>query len=93
MNLGMEDAHVYAVCAEDVIKGRPERMKDYSRLRHPNHEMVVSRMDRLTALARGRPNWVGLLRRYLIPTMADVGPLTRIMRDFLTGLDHPVKVH
>jgi 2-polyprenyl-6-methoxyphenol hydroxylase-like FAD-dependent oxidoreductase len=93
MNLGMEDAYVYAVCAEDVIKGRPERMKDYSRLRHPIHKIVVSRMDRLTALARGRPNLVGLLRHYLIPTMADVGPLTRIMRDFLTGLDHPVRVH
>ena len=93
MNLGMEDAYVYAVCAEDVIKGRPERMKDYSRLRHPIHKTVVSRMDRLTALARGRPNWVGLLRHYLIPTMADVGPLTRIMRHFLTGLDHPVRLH
>ena len=93
MNLGMEDAYVYAVCAEDVIKGRPERIKDYSRLRHAIHKMVVSRMDRLTALARGRPKWVGLLRHYLIPTMADVGPLTRIMRDFLTGLDHPVRLH
>jgi 2-polyprenyl-6-methoxyphenol hydroxylase-like FAD-dependent oxidoreductase len=93
MNLGMEDAYVYAVCAEDVVKGRTERIKDYSRLRHPIHKMVVSRMDRLTALARGRPKWVGLLRHYLIPTMADVGPLTRIMRNFLTGLDHPVQVH
>jgi hypothetical protein len=55
--------------------------------------MVVSRMDRLTALARGRPNWVRLLRHYLIPVMADVAPLTRIMRDFLTGLDHPVRLH
>jgi hypothetical protein len=64
-------------------------MKDYSRLRHPINEIVVSRMDPLTALARGRPKWVGLLRHYLIPTMADVWPLTRIMRDFLTGLDHP----
>jgi hypothetical protein len=40
-----------------------------------------------------RPNWVGLLRHYLIPTMASVGPLTRRMRDFLTGLDHSVRLH
>jgi 2-polyprenyl-6-methoxyphenol hydroxylase-like FAD-dependent oxidoreductase len=93
MNLGIEDAYVYAVCAEDVIRGQAERIKDYSRLRHPIHKMVVSRMDRLTTLARGRPGWVALLRRYIIPTMADVGPLTRIMRDFLTGLDHPVRLH
>ena len=93
MNLGVEDAYVYAACAEDIIKGCAERIEDYSRLRHPIHKMVVSRMDRLTALARGRPKWVGLLRHYLIPTMADVGPLTRIMRNFLTGLDHPVQVH
>ena len=50
-------------------------------------------MDRLTALARGRPGWVGLLRNYLIPTIADVGPFARIMRDFLTWLDHPVRLH
>lgn len=93
MNLGMEDAYVYAACAEDVIKGRTERMKDYSRLRHPVHKTVVGRMDQLTTLARGRPNWVGLLRHYLIPTIAGVGPLTRIMRDFLTGLDHPIRLH
>jgi 2-polyprenyl-6-methoxyphenol hydroxylase-like FAD-dependent oxidoreductase len=34
MNLGIEDAYVYAACAEDVIKGCAERIKDYSRLRH-----------------------------------------------------------
>ena len=93
MNLGIEDAYVYAACAQDVIKGRTGRLKDYSRLRHPIHKMVVSRMGRLTGLARGRPKWVGLLRHYLIPTMAGIGPLERIMRDFLTGLDHPVRVH
>jgi 2-polyprenyl-6-methoxyphenol hydroxylase-like FAD-dependent oxidoreductase len=93
MNLGIEDAYVYAACAEDIIKGCAERIEDYSRLRHPIHKTVVSRMDRLTGLARGRPKWVGLLRHYLIPTMADVGPLTRIMRDFLTGLDHPARLH
>jgi 2-polyprenyl-6-methoxyphenol hydroxylase-like FAD-dependent oxidoreductase len=93
MNLGMEDAYVYAVCAEELIKGCSGPIKDYSRLRHPIHKMVARRMDRLTALAPGRPGWVGLLRHYLIPTMANVGPLTRIMRDFLTGLDHPIRVH
>ncbi len=93
MNLGIEDAYVYAACAADALNGHVERIWDYSRLRHSVHKMVVGRMDRLTALARGRPSGIGLLRHYLIPTMAGVGPLTRIMRDFLTGLDHPVKLH
>jgi 2-polyprenyl-6-methoxyphenol hydroxylase-like FAD-dependent oxidoreductase len=93
MNLGIEDAYVYAACAADALNGHPERIRDYSRLRHSVHKKVVGRMDRLTALARGRPGWVGLLRHYLIPTMAGVGPLTRTMRDFLTGLDHPAMLH
>jgi hypothetical protein len=50
MNLGVEDAYVYAACAEDIIKGCAERIEDYSRLRHPIHKTVVSRMDRLTGL-------------------------------------------
>ena len=41
-----------------------------------SHDVVEQ--QRLAALARGRLKWVGLLRHYLIPTMADVGPLTRI---------------
>jgi 3-(3-hydroxy-phenyl)propionate hydroxylase len=70
MNRGIEDAHVYAACAADALKGHPERIRDYSRLRHPIHKTVVGRMDRLTALARGRPRWVGLFRHYLIPLVS-----------------------
>jgi 3-(3-hydroxy-phenyl)propionate hydroxylase len=91
MNLGIEDAYVYAGCAADALAGRRDAIDNYAKLWHPVHKTVVGRMDYLTILARGTPEWVGLMRRYLFPTMAGFGPVTRLMRKFLTGLDHPVE--
>ncbi len=48
-------------------------------------------MDRLTTLARGQPGWMGALHHVLIIGMTGFGPVARPMRDFLTGLDHPVE--
>lgn len=92
MNLGIEDAHVFAACAADVLKGQMGRIADYGRLRHGVHETVVSRMDKLTTLARGQ-GWMGLLRRYLMPALTEIGPLAREMQTFITGLDQPVRLH
>lgn len=92
MNLGIEDAFVFAACAAGALRGRPELIAEYGYLRHQVHRLVVARMDRLTALARGRPGWVGLLRRMLIPGMTGFGPAAHVMRDFVTGLDQPVRL-
>lgn len=92
MNLGIEDAYVYAACAADALRGQASRIEDYARLRGPVHRSVVSRMDKLTALARGKPRWVEVLRNAIIPAVTGFGPATRMMRDFVTGLDHELKV-
>lgn len=91
MNLGIEDAWVYAACAEGALNGNTSRIDDYARLRRPIHARIVGRMDRLTALARG-PRWVGMLRNTLLPAVAGFGPAARMMRDFVSGLDHDVTV-
>ena len=92
MNLGIEDAWVYAACAEGARNGDASRIEDYARLRRPVHTRVVARMDRLTTLARGRPRWVEVLRNSLLPAVAGFGPAARMIREFVSGLDHDVAV-
>jgi 2-polyprenyl-6-methoxyphenol hydroxylase-like FAD-dependent oxidoreductase len=93
MNLGIEDAWVFAECAADSLAGQPGRLEDYGRLRHAVHERVVSRIRLLTELARGRPGLVGLLREHLLPGLTRFGPSAHAMVALLTGLDHEVRSH
>jgi 2-polyprenyl-6-methoxyphenol hydroxylase-like FAD-dependent oxidoreductase len=93
MNLGVEDAWVFAECAADFLAGQPERLEDYGRLRHAVHERVVRRIRLLTELARGQPGLVGLLREHLIPGLTRFGPSAHAMVALLTGLDHEVRIH
>jgi 2-polyprenyl-6-methoxyphenol hydroxylase-like FAD-dependent oxidoreductase len=96
MNLGIEDAYVFAACAADELTGgldgSADRLADYGRVRHAVHEQVVGRIARLTQLARGRPDFVSILRRYLIPGMTTFAPTAQQMRDLVTGLDHEVEI-
>jgi 2-polyprenyl-6-methoxyphenol hydroxylase-like FAD-dependent oxidoreductase len=91
MNLGIEDAFVFARCAVDALHGNLKRLSDYGLMRHEVHARVVARIDRLTRLARGQPPIVGLLRR-LMPAITTFGPTHRSMVELVTGLDHPIKV-
>ncbi|MEX3686864.1 FAD-dependent oxidoreductase [Paraburkholderia sp. BR14263] len=93
MNLGIEDAWVYAHCAADFLADQPGRLGDYGRLRHAVHEKVVSHIKLLTELARGRPDLVGLLRDHLIPGLTKFGPSAHAMVALLTGLDSDVRLH
>jgi len=91
MNLGIEDAFVFANCAVDVLDGDINRMADYGELRHAVHKQVVGRIDKLTRLARGQPDLVAVLRRYLIPGMTAFWPTRDAMIDLVTGLDHDIR--
>ena len=91
MNLGIEDAFVFADCAAGALNGDIGRIADYGHLRHGVHKRVVGRIEKLTTLARGQPEAIGLLRRYLIPGMAHLAPARRRMEAMLSGLDHPVQ--
>ena len=90
MNLGIEDAYVFAACAADVLKGAPERLGDYGRLRQAAHRQVVSEVERLTQLARGRPSVIGIFRQMFVPFMTTFPPTARAMKALVTGLDHNV---
>lgn len=91
MNLGIEDAYVFAACAADALAGRWERLGEYERLRHPVQRQVVARIHAVTAFARGRPDLVGALRRFVIPGLTLFSPAAHLMARTLTGLDHELR--
>jgi 2-polyprenyl-6-methoxyphenol hydroxylase-like FAD-dependent oxidoreductase len=90
MNLGIEDAFVFAACAADALKGDLARLADYGRLRQAAHRQVVSEVERLTQLARGRPSVIGIFRQMFVPFMTTFPPTARAVRNLVTGLDHNV---
>lgn len=90
LNLGIEDAYVFAACAADALAGDPSRLADYGRLRHPVHRGVVRRIALMTRLVRGRPAPVGALRHFALPHLARFAPTARLMARIATGLDHEV---
>ena len=53
---------------------------------------MVSRIKKLTQLARGRSELIALVRRYLIPGMTKFPPTAHQMMELVTGLDHAVEV-
>jgi 2-polyprenyl-6-methoxyphenol hydroxylase-like FAD-dependent oxidoreductase len=92
MNLGIEDAYVFAACAADALKGDLGRLSDYGRIRQVAHRQVVNEVERLTQLARGRPGVVGIFRQMFVPFMTAFPPTARAMKNLVTGLDHDVQV-
>jgi 2-polyprenyl-6-methoxyphenol hydroxylase-like FAD-dependent oxidoreductase len=47
MNLGIEDAYVFAECAAEALQGAWGRLEDFGRLRHEVHHKVIAAASRL----------------------------------------------
>jgi 2-polyprenyl-6-methoxyphenol hydroxylase-like FAD-dependent oxidoreductase len=91
MNLGIEDAYVFADCAADALGGRLSRLASYAQLRHPVHRQVVRRIAALTRLMHGHPTALRELRDRLVPRLMRFGPARRQFFRVAGGLDHPVR--
>jgi 2-polyprenyl-6-methoxyphenol hydroxylase-like FAD-dependent oxidoreductase len=91
MNLGVEDAYVFADCAADALAGQRSRLVNYAQLRHPVHRQVVRRVEALTRLMRGQPASLRELRDALVPRLLRFGPARRQFLRVAGGLDHPVR--
>ncbi|HEV2622034.1 MAG TPA: FAD-dependent monooxygenase [Frateuria sp.] len=91
MNLGIEDAYVFADCAADALAGQRSRLVNYAQLRHPVHRQVVRRIEALTRLMRGQPAALRELRNALVPRLMHFGPARRQFLRVAGGLDHPVR--
>jgi 2-polyprenyl-6-methoxyphenol hydroxylase-like FAD-dependent oxidoreductase len=93
MNLGIEDAYVFAACAADAIRDdSARRLQDYTRLRREVDGAVVKRVELLTKAVRARGPLARTLRRWLIPRIASSQKAVRAFTQTATGLDHPVRL-
>ncbi len=91
MNLGIEDAYVYADCAADALAGDMARLHDYAVLRHAVHKAVVRRIGAITRLVHGRPTWLRRVRDEVVPLAAHLTLARQLMLRTVGGLDHPLK--
>jgi len=93
MNLGIEDAYVYADCAADALAGDLSRLHEYATLRHAVHVSVVRRIGAATRLVHGRPQWLRWVRDEVVPVAGHLGFVRQLMMRTVGGLDHQVKTH
>ncbi|WP_114239587.1 NAD(P)/FAD-dependent oxidoreductase [Dyella sp. C9] len=91
MNLGIEDAYVYADCAAEALAGQPERLQDYHVLRHAIHKDVVRRIGIITRLMHGRPPWLRWFRDEVVPVAGHLAFARQLMLRTVGGIDHPLK--
>lgn len=93
MNLGIEDAFVFADCAAGALAGDAERLTGYAQARHAVHRKVVRRIAALTRLMHGRPEPLRELRDLAVPRLLRFGPARRQFMRVVGGLDHPLHTH
>ncbi|MDB5422194.1 MAG: hypothetical protein JWR59_2141 [Brevundimonas sp.] len=92
MNLGIEDAFVFAACADDFLKGQTGRLNDYNRLRQPVDAAVVKRIRTLTSLVRNTSPMAWVLKGIVPPIAARLPFVINAGLKIGMGLDHPVRV-
>lgn len=86
MNLGIEDAYVFAALVAE------RRLEDYERLRRPVVKSVMQTVERITEVPRGR----SLLAKVVWTTAPVLAPfasfVTGSASEWILGLDHKVSV-
>lgn len=92
MNLGIEDAYVFAACAADFLAGETGRLDDYHRLRHRVDAAVVRNVRTLTRFVRNTGPVADLAKRTLPPIAARLPLLRNRALRIGMGLDHPVSL-
>jgi 2-polyprenyl-6-methoxyphenol hydroxylase-like FAD-dependent oxidoreductase len=94
MNLGIEDAYVFAACASDALStDKADRLADYGRIRREVDGAVVRRIELLTRAIRARGPAVRSIRSWLIPTLLSSPKAVAVFTRTATGLDHPVRLN
>ena len=92
MNLGIEDAYVFAACVVDFLGGQPDRLNDYDRLRREVDGGWVAASRRLTGFMENPSPAARMIRRLAPPLAAAVPMLVERALKAGMGLDHPVRV-
>lgn len=92
MNLGIEDAWVFAACALDTLSGQPGRLADYARVRRAIDGGWVAASRRLTGFVESQSPQARLIKRFAPPIVATFPALIDRALKAGMGLDHPVRV-
>lgn len=92
MNLGIEDAFVFAACAADALRGDLSRIADYARLRHAVDAAWVNTSRGLTGFVSSESLPVRLVKRIAPPVIAALPGLFELALKRGMGLDHPTAV-
>ncbi len=92
MNLGIEDAFVYAACAADFLAGGGARLEDYNRIRHAVDAAVVDRVRGLTGMVRNTSPLADWLKGVVPPLLSHLPFALNAGLRVGMGLDHPVTV-
>ena len=92
MNLGIEDAYVFANCAARFLGGEAGALEAYGKSRREVDAAVVKRVERLTNAVRGTGGAGPVLRALAIPMLSRIRPLQRMVARQGLGLDHPLVI-
>jgi 2-polyprenyl-6-methoxyphenol hydroxylase-like FAD-dependent oxidoreductase len=82
MNLGLEDAWVFAELA------RAQRLAEYSRLRQPVDRSIVRQVEQLSRIVAAETSFYRFVRSFVFPTITKLPFLRGRLLRTLTGLDH-----
>jgi 2-polyprenyl-6-methoxyphenol hydroxylase-like FAD-dependent oxidoreductase len=93
MNLGIEDAWVFADCAADALDGRLQRMREYAELREVVHHRVVKKIAAITRMMRGKPAALARIRELIMPQLLKLPQARKRMAATISGMDHPLRTH
>jgi 2-polyprenyl-6-methoxyphenol hydroxylase-like FAD-dependent oxidoreductase len=92
MNLGIEDAFVFAACAQRFLSGEAGALAAYGASRHKIDGDVVKRIERVTNLVRAHGPLAPKVRAVVLPLVAGVKPLQHFFARMGMGLDHPLMI-
>jgi 2-polyprenyl-6-methoxyphenol hydroxylase-like FAD-dependent oxidoreductase len=92
MNLGIEDAYVFAHCAKAFLDGDGGKLAAYGAERLDVDRGVVRRVRRLTNGVRATGEPGRTLRRLVLPLAAKVPALRNTVARQGFGLDHPLRI-
>lgn len=93
MNLGIEDAWVFADCTADALDGSLHRFHEYGELREVVHHRVVKKIEAMTRMVRGKPAAIAHIRDWIAPQLLKLPQARKQMAATISGMDHPLRTH
>lgn len=92
MNLGIEDAYVFASCAARFLAGEAGALDAYGKSRRDVDAAVVARVERLTNAVRATGRLPMVMRPIILPLFSRIPAVRRTLMRQAFGMDHPLVI-